>query len=118
MDTGRSLRFVSGEGPGAAVEDAVTRSLLLVDSWLGWDDQPRLTTGADRIYTPPKAVRRIADHIIDHLAEVEALLAGVETEPDRRHASLPTLETDWARFTEADRDEAHQRLTRLARGRR
>jgi hypothetical protein len=60
-------------------------------------------------------VRPIADHLIDHLAEVEALLAGVETQSDEWHASLLTLESDWARFTEADRDEAHQRLTRLAR---
>jgi hypothetical protein len=69
----------------------------------------------DRLYTPAKAVRRITDHLVDHLAEVEALLAGVETQPDAWHGSLVTLESDWARFTELDRDEAHQRLPRLAR---
>jgi hypothetical protein len=52
---------------------------------------------------------------VDHLAEVEAMLAGVETEPDAWHGSLLTLDSDWARFTEADRDEAGQRLLRLAR---
>jgi len=39
-------------------------------------------------------VRPIADHLIDHLAEVEALLAGVETQSDEWHASLLTLESD------------------------
>ena len=103
------------ESPGTAVEDAVRRALDLVDTWLHWDGIPRLSEDGDRIYTPHKAVRRIADHLIDHLAEVEALLAGVDTQPDNWHASLLTLESDWARFTEADRDEAHQRLPRLAR---
>jgi len=66
----------------------------------------------DRIYTPHKAVRRYADHLIDHLAEVEAQLAGVPTRPDGWHASLVTVDVDWARFTEADLVEATERLTR------
>jgi hypothetical protein len=103
------------ENPGTAVEDAVRRSLELVDTWLHWDGRPRVSEHGDRVYTPHKAARRIADHLVDHLAEVEALLAGVETQPDGWHGSLLTLESDWARFTEADRDEAHQRLPRLAR---
>ena len=70
------------ENPGPAVEDAVRRALVLVDTWLHWDGLPRLSEDGDRIYTPHKAVRRIADHLVDHLAEVEALLAGVATQPD------------------------------------
>jgi hypothetical protein len=101
--------------PGLAVEDAVRRSLALADTWIHWDGRPRVSEDGDRIYTPAKAVRRIADHLVDHLAEVEAVLAGVETQPDAWHGSLVTLESDWARFTELDRDEAHQRLARLAR---
>jgi hypothetical protein len=101
--------------PGEAVEEAVRRCLVLVDTWIHWDGRPRVSEDGDRVYTPGKAVRRIADHLVDHLAEVEALLAGVATQPDEWHASLVTLESDWARFTEADRDEAHQRLPRLAR---
>jgi hypothetical protein len=101
--------------PGTAVEEAVRSSLVLVDTWLHWDGLPRVSEDGDRIYTPVKAVRRIADHLIDHTAEVEALLAGAETQPDAWHASLATLDSDWARFTELDRDEAHQRLPRLAR---
>jgi len=101
--------------PGAAVEDAVRRSLTLVDTWISWDGRPIVSEDGDRIYTPHKALRRIADHLVDHLAEIEAQLAGVETQPDGWHGSLLTLESDWARFTEGDRDEAHQRLPRLAR---
>jgi hypothetical protein len=103
------------DNPGLAVEDAVRRSLALVDTWLRWDGRPRVSEDGDRVYTPHKVVRRIADHLIDHLAEVEALLAGVDTQPDRWHGSLLTLASDQANFTEADRDEAHQRLPRLAR---
>src|SRR6266511_2820444 len=99
------------DNPGTLVEQAVERSLLLIKTWPAWDGQP-LTSDDGRIYTPHKAVRRIADHIVDHLAEIEALLAGVPTQPDEWHASLITLETDWARFTEADLDEARQRLRR------
>jgi hypothetical protein len=101
--------------PGIVVDEAVRHSLDLAATWLNWDGTPHLSDDGDRIYTPQKAVRRIADHIIDHLAEVEALLAGLETEPDHWHGSLLTLDTDWSRFTEGDRDEAFQRLTRLAR---
>jgi hypothetical protein len=103
------------DNPGAAVEDAVRRSLAFVDTCIHWDGRPRVRVDGDRVYTPHKAVRRIADHLIDHLAEIEAQLAGVETQPDDWHGSLLTFESDWARFTEGDRDEAHQRLPRLAR---
>ena len=51
------------ESPGTAVEDAVRRALDLVDTWLHWDGIPRLSEDGDRIYTPHKAVRRIADHL-------------------------------------------------------
>ena len=105
----------STENPGAVVEEAVRRSLDLMDTWIHWDGRPRVSEDGDRIYTPHKAVRRIADHLVDHLAEVEAQLAGVETQPDAWHGSLLTFESDWARFTEGDRDEARQRLPRLAR---
>jgi hypothetical protein len=90
--------------------------LDLVDTWPAWDGEPRPVD--DRIYTPHKAVRRVADHMIDHmidhLAEVEARLAGQPTIPDRWHASAITTPADLAPFTEADRDEAHSRLERLA----
>lgn len=48
----------------------------------------------------------MTDHLIDHLAEIECRLAGLPTVPDRWHGRMLTLESDWARFTEADLDEA------------
>lgn len=101
--------------PGTNVVVAVEECLETAATWLAWDGTPRVSEDGDRVYTPHKAIRRIADHLVDHLAEVEALLAGVPTMPDEWHGSLLTFDTDWARFTEGDLDEARQRLRRLAR---
>jgi DNA-binding transcriptional MerR regulator len=101
--------------PATAVVEAVERALVLARTWLAWDGRPRVSEDGDRVYTPHKAVRRLADHLVDHLAEIEARLAGVDSEPDAWHGSLVTLDSDWARFTEADLVEAEQRLRRLAR---
>ena len=103
------------ENPGALVESAVEHCLEVATTWLAWDGRPAVSADGDRVYTPHKAVRRIGDHLVDHLAEVEALLAGVGTEPDAWHGSLVTVDADWARFTELDLDEARQRLRRLGR---
>lgn len=100
--------------PGDLVVAGVDRVLQLAASWLAWDGRPRLSEDGDRVHTPHKAIRRHADHLIDHLAEIEALLAGVPTEPDRWRGSLITLATDWPPFTEPDLVEAGQRLRRLA----
>jgi hypothetical protein len=102
------------DNPGIHIEAAVRYCLELASTWLNWDGRPRVSEDRDRIYTPHKALRRIADHLIDHLAEVEALLARMPTQPDAWHGSLLTLDSDWARFSEADLDEARERLTRLA----
>lgn len=101
--------------PAGAVVEAVERTLALAATWLGWDGRPRLAEGGERAYTPHKAIRRTADHLVDHLAQVEALLAGVPTEEDRWLASAVTTESDRAPFGEADLTEARQRLRRLAR---
>lgn len=103
------------DNPGAQVEQAVEQCLEIAQTWLAWDGLPHVSEDGDRIYTPHKSVRRIADHVIDHLAEVEALLAGVETTPDEWNASLATFDSDWSRFTEQDLVEAQQRLRRLGR---
>ena len=100
------------DNPGSHVETGVERASSRA-TWLAWDGRPCVSDDGERIYTPHKAVRRIGDHLVDHLAEVEALLAGVETIPDQWHASLATFESDWARFTEQDLVEARQRLRRL-----
>ena len=100
--------------PGDAVVAGVRRVLELARTWLAWDGAPRVAEDGNRIYTPGKALRRHADHLIDHLAEIEALLAGEEPEPDGWHASTITLASDWAPVTEADLNEAGQRLRRIA----
>jgi hypothetical protein len=98
--------------PADVVSGMVDHVLALADTWPAWDGEPRAVD--DRVYTPHKAVRRVADHMVDHLAEVEARLAGVPTVPDHWHASAVTTESDLAPFTDEDRDEAHSRLERLA----
>ncbi|WP_436536623.1 hypothetical protein [Actinoplanes sp. HUAS TT8] len=98
--------------PGRSIEESVARALDLARSWTGWDGVPIPVD--DRVYTPHKAIRRITDHLIDHLAEVEARLAGVPTIPDHWHASAITTPGDLAAFTEEDLAEATSRLTRLA----
>jgi hypothetical protein len=103
------------ENPGEQVEKGVGRILELARSWLAWDGKPRVSEDGGRVYTPGKAVRRHVDHLIDHLAEIEALLASAPTEPDHWHGSVVTLESDWAVFTEAELNEATERLQRLGR---
>jgi hypothetical protein len=104
--------MTSNDNPGSLVSAAVSQCLETASTWLAWDGRPRVTDG-ENIWTPHKALRRITDHLIDHLAEVEALLAGVPTIPGEWHGRMVTLDADWARFTETDLAEARQRLTRL-----
>ena len=103
------------DDPGVGVERATERVLSLAKTWIAWDGRPRLAEDGARIYTPHKAIRRYGDHLIDHLAQVEALLAGVGTRPNGWHESAITTDGDFARFTEADLVEATERLTRLSR---
>ena len=98
--------------PARHIEDAVEHALRLAETWPAWDGAPRAVD--DRAYTPHKAIRRLADHLVDHLAELEARVAGQPTLPDHWHASAVTTPADLAPFTPEDLDEARSRLTRLA----
>jgi len=103
---------VDGRDPGQAIEEMVEHVLGLAETWLGWDGKP--VWGLGREYTPHKAVRRVADHMIDHLAQLDARLAGVPSLPDEWHASAITTDGDMAPFSIDDLDEARSRLRRLA----
>ncbi|MGW0484986.1 hypothetical protein [Nonomuraea sp. NPDC003214] len=101
----------SATNPAIAVAEAADRCLALAATWLAWDGRPIVTEG---LWTPAKAARRIQDHLVDHLAEVEALLAGEPPLDTPWHGRTVTLDSDWARFTELDLDEARARWPRLA----
>jgi hypothetical protein len=106
---------VTTANPARGIADSIEQTLALASTWTAWDGKPVPTEDGERVYTPNKVLRRQADHLIDHLAEVEALLAGEPTEPDHWHASAVTLGGDLAPVTEEDLNEAGQRLRRLAR---
>lgn len=101
------------QGPPAdAIDSMVARVLQRAGTWTSWDGTPREQAG--RIYTPNKVLRRVADHMIDHLAQLQAHLAGVPSLPDHWHASAITTPADLAAFGPDDLDEARSRLERLA----
>ena len=100
-------RDVTGVVPAAVAE-----ILDIAETWLGWDGRPIYADG--NAWTPHKALRRVGDHLLDHLAEIEVRLAGQPTFPDQWHGRLVTLDADFARITEVDLDECTSRLTRLA----
>ena len=94
------------------IPDAVRQVLDVAETWLGWNGAQIRREG--NVWTPHKALRRVADHLLDHLAEIEGRLAGLPTLPDAWHGRMVTTDADFARFTEIDLDEATSRLLRLA----
>lgn len=107
-----------GRAPAGLIPSMVDRVLALAATWPRWDGTPVSVDVDDedepRLYTPHKAVRRVGDHLLDHLAEIEARIAGRPTQPDTWHGSLVTTDADLAPFTQLDVDEAASRLRRIA----
>jgi hypothetical protein len=101
-----------GGNPGSLIGPAVDHVLKIASTWYAWDGRPIATE--ENVWTPHKALRRVQDHLLDHLAQVEALLAGAPAIPDTWHGRAATFDSDWARFTESDLAEARSRLCRLA----
>lgn len=103
---------VDDRDPAQAIEEMVSHVLELAETWVAWDGTP--VPIGDRVYTPHKSIRRVADHMIDHLAQLETHLADVRSFPDEWHASSVTTPADLALFRPEDLDEARSRLSRLA----
>jgi hypothetical protein len=103
---------VDDRDPADAVQEMVAHVLEIAETWVAWDGKP--TSVDDRVYTPHKAIRRVTDHMIDHLAQLEAHLVGINSLPDKWHASAMTTPADLAPFRTEDFDEARSRLARLA----
>lgn len=114
VPTVHSMTESANPNPGEVVVAGVERILCLARTWLAWDGRPRMAEDGKRLYTPHKAIRRHTHHLIDHLAEIEAVLDGRPSRPDEWHGSFVTVHGDWAPFTEADLNEAGQCLCRLA----
>jgi hypothetical protein len=108
---------MTDDNPARAIGVSVEYCLDLAATWHAWDGRPiaRTIDKMPNTWTPHKALRRIADHLLDHLHQVEALLADADAMPDEWHGRLVTLDSDWARFTELDFHEARSRLRRLGR---
>jgi len=103
--------------PAEVVATMVDHVLDLAETWPNWDGTPiKIAVEGEepRIYTPHKAVRRVVDHLLDHLAEIESRVLGRGTEPDAWHGSAMTSQSDLLLFTHQDLDEARSRLRRLA----
>jgi uncharacterized damage-inducible protein DinB len=103
---------VDDRQPADAIADTVEHVLDVAATWLSWDGTP--IRWRDRMTTPHKALRRVADHMVDHLTQFEARLAGVESPPDGWLGSTVTTAADLAPFTALDLAEARSRLARLA----
>lgn len=116
-EPGRPRRTVALRNPEQAEPDelilqATEEALAAAENWIGWSAGARMSMSS--AWTPHKALRRLADHLIDHLCQVEARAVGEVAVADPWHGRKVTLDTDWARFTEQDLDEASARLRRLA----
>ncbi len=103
---------IDDRDPADAVAQMVVHVLRLAETWGAWDGRP--IPADDRVYTPHKAIRRVADHMIDHLAQLEAHVSCADPLPDGWRGSHMTTPADLAPFTSMDLDEARNRLERLA----
>jgi hypothetical protein len=109
---------MTDRNPALLVAEGVEKALDLAATWPSWDGQlirDNEMEGTGGEWTPAKALRRITDHLIDHLHEVEALLAGADPVPDEWQGRFVTLGPDRGAVTAADVAEAGQRVRRLAR---
>jgi len=105
-------RYADRVEPDELVLEATEDALERAQTWIGWESGAAMSLGS--AWTPHKALRRIADHLIDHLCQIESRVTQEVPCPDPWRGRSITLETDWCRFTEQDLDEATARIRRLA----
>ncbi len=107
---------VDDRHPADAIDQMVAEFMALADTWTSWDGKPiPITTSyGQRMYTPNKALRRMNDHMVDHLAQLQAELIGQATVADTWRASQITTGSDMAPITDEDLAEARNRFERLA----
>jgi hypothetical protein len=60
----------------------VSHVLEIAETWVAW--MARRPSVVDRVYTPQKGHRRVTDHMIDHLAQLEAHLVDISSLPAGR----------------------------------
>jgi len=105
-------RAIAVDPPTLLVE-AVEECIEEAAAWLVWDGVATASEGS--VWTPHKAMRRVTDHLIDHLAHTEAVLEDDAPLEDTWGGRMITVPSDWAPFTEVDLNEVASRLRRLAR---
>jgi hypothetical protein len=107
-----NLDWVPISNPANIVPAMIADVLALARTWTNWNGKPITIDG--RIMTPHKAIRRVVDHTIDHLAEAVARINNTAPLDDHWHNSANTTPADLAPFTANDLNEAIERLNRLA----
>ncbi len=98
--------------PDELIIEATEQALAQAEAWIGWSNGAVRSLG--NAWTPQKALRRITDHLIDHLCQIETRAAREMAVPDLWRGRSVTLDSDWSRFSEQDLDEATARIRRLA----
>jgi HAMP domain-containing protein len=111
-DRSGNLDSVTMPNPANVVPAMIAEVLAVAQAWTNWNGKPVTSDG--RTMTPHKAIRRVVDHTIDHLAEAVARINNTEPLDDHWHNSANTTPADLAPFTANDLNEAVERLNRLA----
>jgi hypothetical protein len=114
-EPGRDRRAIKLRGdkpePDEAVLLSVEDALAVAEKWVGWNGGAQFSLG--NAWTPHKALRRITDHLVDHLNQIVCRTSGIAPVPDLWRGRSTTLASDWAPFAENELDEATARLRRL-----
>ena len=98
--------------PTEIVPAMIADVLAMARTWTSWTGDPVTIDG--RTMTPHKAIRRVVDHTIDHLAEAAARINNTTPLEDHWHHSSNTTPADLAPFTTDDLNQAVERLNRVA----